>query len=110
MVRGPAAGHRQTCQVLTQHVEWMVRDAKRLHLPISAAIRGYGSLEQGAGRAGENKAAARTAGAVARAAQPLQQANHAAGRMNEDDSVHAADIDPELEARAGDHAPYLALF
>ncbi len=90
-------GHAKN--VLTEHVERLVGDAEQFALVGPPARAGDGGFQQLRGVGGEHQAALHTARLVAGAANALQEAHHVAGRVDQDNEVHAADVDAEFQAR-----------
>src|SRR5262249_9052793 len=94
--RRPRLLARHAGQVLTEDGERLLRRGEALDLPRARRGARHDALEQVGGAGGEEQAAPRLTGTMARAAQPLQETRGAPRRMDEDDLIDAADVDAQL--------------
>ena len=94
--------------LLRQDVERVAGDARLLDGAFAHALGDDGRLEQVGAELGEDAALRRFVEAVAGAADPLQAARDRLRRLDLDDEVDGAHVDPELEGRRGDEGGDLA--
>ena len=104
----PLVERRHRDQVLGEHVERVLRDRRLLDLPFAHPPRDHRALEQVAAVFGEDPAFRGLADAVPGAADPLQAAGHRLRRLDLDDEVDGAHVDPQLQRGGGDQAGELA--
>ena len=107
--RGPATGHRHADELLAEHVERGVDHGRRFDSAIAAAAGGDDAFDEFVRRSGQEQAAAWLVGPMPRSADALEQSGDAAGGMQEDDAIDAADVDAELKAAARDDDPKPAM-
>ena len=108
-VRVLVAGARHADQLLAEHVEWCADHPERLD-PSGAGSLSRDRRTGQLGRSCRQQQPARDgAAAMARATHSLQATRHAAWRANLNRQISGADIDAELETRAGDDRPDLSL-
>jgi hypothetical protein len=79
-------------------------------LPVGRASGQHGGVEKIVAVRGEEKAATRAADTVARAADPLDRRRDRGRRLDQDDLVQFADVDPQLQRVRGDDGPELPVF
>ena len=93
-------GHRH--DLLGENIERIAGDPGRFDLAAQHSVDDDRSLEQIAPVLGEDGALRRLADRVAGAADPLNPAGDAGGRLHLDDQVDGAHVDAELQAGGGD--------
>jgi hypothetical protein len=94
--------------LLSQNVERIPRDDRLLDLARTHLLDDHGRLEQVGAELGEDPALRDGAELVAGAPDPLEPARHGLRRLDLDDEVDGAHVDPQLERRRGDEAGNLA--
>jgi hypothetical protein len=114
LVHGDLLVGRDGHDLLRQHVEWVSRHTRLLDGARAHPLGDDGRLEQVRPELGEDAPLGRLVEAVPGAADPLQAARDGLGRLDLDDEVDCAHVDPELEGRrrdeGGDLAPLQELF
>ena len=108
IVEAPLLGDGHGDDLLGEDVERVAGEGERLDEAVLHAVGDDGTLEQIAAVLGEDPALADLAHAVAGAADSLQAAVDGAGRLDEDDEIHGAHVDAELEGAGGDDGLDLA--
>ena len=94
--------------LLGEDVEGVSGYDRLLDLPVAHQPGDDRALEQVGAELGEDPSAAGLADRVAGATDPLQPAGHRLGRLDLQDEVDGAHVDPELEAAGGHQAGQLA--
>ena len=95
---------RDRDDLLREHVERVARDPRLLDLALAHRARDDRALEQVGAELREDPPLRDRAQLVAGAADPLQPARDRLRRLDLDDQVDGAHVDPELEARGGHQA------
>ena len=102
------AGARHADQLLAKHVKRCSHHTERLD-PAGPGSSGRDRrTSQLSGSCREQDPARHSTAAMARTAHALQAARHAAGGADLDHQIRRADIDAELETRAGDDRSHLS--
>ncbi len=104
----PLVERRHRDEVLGEHVEGVLGDHRLLDLPLAHPPRDHRALQQVGAELREHAALGDLAEAVAGAADPLQPAGHRLRRLDLDDEVDRAHVDPQLQRRGRDQAGQLA--
>ncbi len=94
--------------LLGQHVERVARHHGGLDAPFAHELDDHRALEQVGAELGEDAALARVAHRVPGAPDALQAPGDRLGRLDLQDEVDRAHVDPELQRRGGDQARQLA--
>ena len=102
LVHGPAIEHGHGHDLLGQHVERIARQGRRLDRAVVHPARDDGRLEQVAPELREDDAGGRRVDLVAGPTDPLEARRDRRGRLDLDDEVDGAHVDPELERARGD--------
>ena len=89
------SGHRH--HLLGEHVERVAGHHRRLDRPLAHAAGDHRALEQVGAELGEDAPAADVTDRVTGAADSLQSPGHRLRRLDLDDQVDRAHVDPELE-------------
>ncbi len=95
---GPRFKHGHRDDLLGQDIERVVRQDGRLDRRVVHPTDHDRRLEEIAPELGEDDAAGGLANLVPGAADPLQPGSHAGRQFDEDDQIHGAHVDPELQA------------
>ena len=102
LVHRPAALRADGHQLLGQHVQRVARDARLLDRPVQHPAHDHRRLQQVAAVLREDLAGRRLADLVPGPPDALQPGCHRGRRLDLDDQVDGAHVDPQLQARGGD--------